>query len=108
MDVARRRHDPLEDVAELARKADEIDHDRERRDDHCHIFHGVPVRQNCRPLLSGPNSLLLSSQDTTAAFSAASPRARSKRKSPGAGTPGLEPGRDQSDGPYAHNYAIYL
>jgi len=62
MDVPGGRYDPLEEVAELARKADEIDYNRERRDDHCHVFHRVPVRQNCRPPSDEPNSLLLSSQ----------------------------------------------
>ena len=59
MSVPGHRHDPLQDVVELARKADEIDHDSERSDDHSHVFHW-----NIRPAelsvaaIDGPNSLL--------------------------------------------------
>jgi hypothetical protein len=41
LDMLGQHRDPLDEVAELARKADEIDHNRNRSDDHCHIFHSV-------------------------------------------------------------------
>jgi hypothetical protein len=114
LDMPGQHRDPLDEIAELARKADEINHNRDRGDDHCHVFHGdIRSAELSGVAIDGPNSFIFVLLVRCAGAGAselndALPAAGPERRSPGAGTPGPEPDRDQSDGPYAANYVIYL